>query len=434
MKEKTGNFVQIELPENVKRIIQVLSENGYEAYAVGGCVRDSLIGKEPEDWDITTSALPSKVKSLFRRTVDTGIAHGTVTVMFGKTGYEVTTYRLDGLYEDMRHPKNVEFTSNLAEDLKRRDFTVNAMAYNEESGLVDLFGGISDLKDRIIRCVGAPKARFGEDALRILRAVRFCAQLGFDIEKQTAEAVAQMAPSLEKISKERIHTELNKILKSENPEYFLLADELGIMETILPKYHALSRKQKEFSAAMAGRCACELPERYGAMFLFVEQESKKAADTAAGILKELKLDNATVNMTAALIRWHGVKLTSDEAKIRRIMHEAGPDRIVRILRFRLAYQETKEGLSSEHIADDGSQAVLRQIERCQVILQRGDCLTLKELMVTGRDLMELGVPAGKRIGEILEKLLCEVLDNPAMNTKDTLCFLAKKYINKIPLS
>lgn len=180
--------MRIELPEKVKRIIAILQRNGYEAYAVGGCVRDAMLGREPQDWDITTSALPDQVKALFSRTIDTGIQHGTVTVLLDREGFEVTTYRVDGKYEDGRHPSEVSFTASLAEDLKRRDFTVNAMAYNEKDGLIDLFDGAGDLKRGIIRCVGNAVERFSEDALRILRAFRFSAQLDFSIEEETLRA------------------------------------------------------------------------------------------------------------------------------------------------------------------------------------------------------------------------------------------------------
>ena len=185
----------IELPDNVRNIITRLNTAGYEAYAVGGCVRDSVLGREPQDWDITTSALPEEVKALFNRTVDTGIKHGTVTVLLGRESYEVTTYRIDGKYSDSRHPDSVSFTRSLVEDLKRRDFTINAMAYGND-GLVDMFDGAGDIEKGVIRCVGNAEARFGEDALRILRAVRFSAQLGFDIEHETMAAAAKLAPRL----------------------------------------------------------------------------------------------------------------------------------------------------------------------------------------------------------------------------------------------
>ena len=210
--------MRIQIPSHVEYIIGKLNQNGYEAFAVGGCVRDTLLGRTPGDWDITTSARPEQVKALFRRTIDTGIQHGTVTVMLERTGYEVTTYRIDGEYEDGRHPRQVEFTSDLLEDLKRRDFTINAMAYSHETGIVDAFGGMEDLEKRVIRCVGEPMERFEEDALRILRAIRFSAQLDFSIEEKTREAITRIAPNLAKVSRERVQMELTKLLCSDHPE------------------------------------------------------------------------------------------------------------------------------------------------------------------------------------------------------------------------
>lgn len=442
MTEDSRASFRIALPEEVKGIINILTQKGYEAYAVGGCVRDSLLGREPEDWDITTSALPVQVKELFRRTIDTGIQHGTVTVMLGKKGYEVTTYRIDGDYEDSRHPKKVEFTSDLILDLERRDFTINAMAYNDEKGIVDAFDGIGDLRKGIIRCVGRAADRFGEDALRILRAVRFSAQLGFSIEEETAKAAGELAGSLERISKERIHTELNKMLKSGHPEYFLLADELGIMKIILPEYHAMSRQQKEFAGRMAARCALRLPERYAAMLLFaagaagrgdvsagkgawegilLRENDSLSEELVKGVLKSLKLDNDTINTAGALVRWCGVELTGQEGRLRHIIHDAGPERILRIMEFRRAYEQTRQDMAPK---EEGIRECLRRTERqlegCREILDRGDCVTLKGLAVTGRDLMAAGVPAGKELGDTLERLLDLVLDDPGLNEKDKL--------------
>ena len=233
------NFMErlsMRIPENAAVILKGLSEAGYEAYVVGGCVRDSLLGREPKDWDITTSARPEQVKAVFAHTIDTGIEHGTVTVMIGKEGYEVTTYRIDGEYEDSRHPKEVQFTSQLLEDLKRRDFTINAMAYNPDRGIVDAFDGIGDLERKIIRCVGVPQERFDEDALRIMRAVRFSAQLGFEIDGPTKEAIIEKVQQLENISAERIQMELVKILVSDHTEYMRMACDLGITAVVLPEY------------------------------------------------------------------------------------------------------------------------------------------------------------------------------------------------------
>ena len=215
--------MKIRLPEKVNFIINTLQEHGFEGYAVGGCVRDSMLSRVPMDWDITTSAKPEQVKALFRHTIDTGIQHGTVTVMLDHEGFEVTTYRIDGEYEDARHPKEVQFTSNLLEDLKRRDFTINAMAYNEKDGLVDAFDGAGDLKRGIIRCVGNPIERFTEDALRMLRAVRFAGQLGFEIEANTKSAIVALAQNISKVSAERIQAELIKLLTSAHPKLLQVA-------------------------------------------------------------------------------------------------------------------------------------------------------------------------------------------------------------------
>ena len=234
----------MQIPEKVKDIIEKLEQNGYEGYAVGGCVRDSVLGRVPEDWDITTSAKPEEIKRLFRKTIDTGIAHGTVTVMMDGEGFEVTTYRVDGDYVDHRHPKTVTFTPNLEEDLKRRDFTMNAMAYNPREGIVDLFGGMDDIQKGCIRCVGNPSERFSEDALRMLRGVRFAGQLGFTLEKETKEGIRLLADTIARVSAERIQVELTKLLLSKEPEKLLLAEETGLCHVILPEFSRMLATQQ----------------------------------------------------------------------------------------------------------------------------------------------------------------------------------------------
>lgn len=391
-------MVRIELPKDVRHIINVLMENGYEAYAVGGCVRDSILGRTPGDWDITTSALPMQVKALFRRTVDTGIQHGTVTVMLGKNGYEVTTYRIDGKYEDSRHPKSVEFTSNLVEDLKRRDFTINAMAYNDEHGIVDVFDGMGDLKRKIIRCVGKAHDRFDEDALRILRAVRFSAQLGFDIEDDTAKAAKELAPTLAKISRERIHTELNKLLLSDNPDYFSVVYDLGVMKIIIPELENIDAHKLDRIQHFIKKTSAVLPERYAALLSCVD------ADTAGRILKGLKLDNATISMAAKLVKYYNMNPVVSEADVRYYINEVGENDALRIVDFNISVcgSELIKGYTD-----------MKKI--CVMVMERGDCTELRNLKISGRDLMEAGFPAGKQLGEILQKLLCEVLDNPKFN-------------------
>ena len=226
----------IDIPKDVKNIIDIFRENGYEAYAVGGCVRDALLKRIPKDWDITTSAKPEDIKRLFSKTIDTGIAHGTVTVRMSGESYEVTTYRIDGKYEDNRHPDSVTFTASLKEDLKRRDFTINAMAYAPDEEIIDIYGGVKDLNDGIIRCVGNPKERFDEDALRTLRAVRFAGQLGFNIEPETLEAVKEAAVRINNVSSERIRVEISKLIASEFPDRLLLAYETGLTAQFLPEW------------------------------------------------------------------------------------------------------------------------------------------------------------------------------------------------------
>ena len=414
-------MVRIALPKDVKHIIDVLMENGYEAYAVGGCVRDSILGRVPGDWDITTSALPMQVKGLFRRTVDTGIQHGTVTVMLGRNGYEVTTYRIDGKYEDSRHPESVEFTPKLEEDLKRRDFTINAMAYNDEHGIVDIFDGVGDLHRKIIRCVGNAHDRFDEDALRILRAVRFSAQLGFGIEENTARAAKELAVNLKKISSERIHTEFNKMLKSPHPDYFSVADAIGIMEIVLPEYHVMSAEDKAFVGGLARECACLLPERYAAVLFMSGRYSEEGpADTAKRVLKRLKLDNDTINTASMLLRFGMLEITDDESRIRHIIYETGDKNILRILDFRAAYEKC--------IGNDITD-VRRMYDICNMIFERGDCVSLKNLAITGRELIAMGVPAGRQMGEILNSLLMLVLDNPQLNDREQLSKEALKILN-----
>lgn len=227
---------KIKMPVQAREIIEKLRYAGHEAYIVGGCVRDSILEKDPADWDITTSASPVEIKELFPYTIDTGIEHGTVTVMIDHQPFEVTTYRVDGKYQDHRRPTQVHFTKSLKEDLLRRDFTINAMAYNDDDGLIDLYGGLADLKNGMIRCVGEAAQRFDEDALRILRALRFQAQLGFQVEEETKAAIRRQARFLKDISAERIQVELDKLLVSDHPEVLIDAYKLGVTEIVLPEF------------------------------------------------------------------------------------------------------------------------------------------------------------------------------------------------------
>ncbi len=390
----------LSIPPEAEYIIEKLEENGFEAYVVGGCVRDSLLGRTPVDWDITTKAAPEQVKAIFGRTIDTGIAHGTVTVMRGKEAYEVTTYRIDGEYEDGRHPRNVAFTPYLEEDLKRRDFTINAMAYSRSGGLIDIFEGKKDLAEKRIRCVGDPLDRFGEDALRILRAVRFSAQLGFDIDQETREAIITMAPNLARVSKERIHTELTKLLISPHPDYVNMVFEYGIAPWI----------SKTFGQIQAGhaRMSENLPSGVSMRWTaFLRYETEAAAQA---VLKELKMDNDTIDRVKLLVRWWQRPIGRDEKAIRKTMSLMPEDAYRDLLALKRCVDEipeTPKDLDEIFVLSRG-------------IGQRGDCIRLKDLAVTGNDLINQGMKPGKAMGRALNFLLDRVIEDPEKNERETL--------------
>ena len=399
--------MHIKLPEKVKYIISRLEKNGYEAYAVGGCVRDSILDRVPEDWDITTSAKPEEVKKLFQATIDTGLQHGTVTVVIEKEGYEVTTFRLDGDYSDGRHPDRVAFTSSLTEDLKRRDFTINAMAYSENTGLIDRFDGEKDLEDGIIRAVGDAEERFSEDALRMLRAIRFAGQLNFDIAGKTFDAIKKLSPDISKVSVERIAKELEKLLLSGNPEYITLVYEAGIFEVIAPEIAELFKKEEIYNSIEAVRRA-SYPEKKGLYqirtALFLE---RMGADSAAKLLKRFKLDNDTINTVKKLIGLLQRDIETSALEMRRTVKEAGHKIMPILLEARRA-----KGLCNNS-------------ELYRKIIERGECTSVSELKVNGRDLIEAGVPKGVMIGETLERLLESVIEHPELNTRESLLLEVK---------
>ena len=396
----------IQLPEAVKKIIHILEEGGYEAYTVGGSVRDSLLGRTPKDWDLTTSARPEEIKKLFHRTIDTGIEHGTVTVRMGGESYEVTTYRLDGVYLDGRHPKEVTFTPDLEEDLKRRDFTINAMAYNERAGLVDLFGGREDLRKGIIRAVGEPMERFTEDALRILRAVRFSARFGFEIEEKTAFAAKALSGRLSLISVERIREELVKTLASDHPDYVSKLAEYGALDLFYDEYAA---KQDEINALML-----KLPAggvlRLTAFLGTAGKDLVESYGIAERVLNYLKFDNDTKNSVLHVIRFSTVTLSTDRVLLRRFLNACGKENHENVLLF----LEKSRDLDLSPV-----RRVIREI------IEAGECTTLKELAVSGKDLISLGMMPGKKMGEVLMELLREVLEDPEKNETEYLLERAK---------
>ncbi len=443
--------MKIELPEKVRTIINVLENAGFEAYAVGGCVRDCILGRIPNDWDITTSAKPLDVKRLFRRTIDTGIQHGTVTVMYGDTGYEVTTYRIDGEYEDSRHPKEVIYTADLEEDLRRRDFTINAMAYNDHDGLIDKFGGRADIENKIIRAVGDAHERFSEDALRILRAYRFAAQLGFSINRGTSDAASELATDLTKISAERIQIEFTKLITSEHTDILYDAYKAGITKVIMPEFDrcmetAQRNKHHMYTVGEHTLHALKIinaddyaktPDslkyiRYALLFHdfgkplclttdaegwdHFENHAAESERIADEIMHRFKMDNDTIAAVRSLVKYHDFRPAPTKKAVRHAMNRTG----VEIFRM----------LFPVRAADTLSQSMYKRHEKVEYekeiqeiftdIENAGECVTLKDLAVTGRDLIDAGMKPGKEIGDTLSYLLDMVLEDPECNTKEKL--------------
>jgi tRNA nucleotidyltransferase (CCA-adding enzyme) len=443
--------MQIQLPVDVKYIINQLQEAGFEAFAVGGCVRDCLFGCVPKDWDITTSAKPEEVKAVFGHTIDTGIKHGTVTVMRSHVGYEITTYRVDGEYEDGRHPKQVSFTASLTEDLRRRDFTINAMAYNDEQGLVDCFGGEEDLKAGIIRAVGEPKERFEEDALRMLRAVRFAAALDFEIEEKTKAAVAELAGNLSKVSAERIQAELVKTLTSEHPEKFLLAYELGLTKVFLPEFDRMMETPQNnpnhcYTVGMHTiECLKETPRDKDLRLTMLFHDMGKpecrstdeegidhfhghpaiSAERAGEVLRRLKFDNHTIDKVCRLCKCHDLRIEPNRKAMRRAMANIGEDLFPDFF----AVQRADVLAQSDYHREDKLNQIAENTRDYEQILADKECISLKDLAVSGKDLIEAGVTPGKEVGEILNRMLNEVIEHPENNEKSALFELC---LPKIP--
>ena len=443
------NKTMIQLPDKVKYIINTIMEAGYEAYAVGGCIRDSILGRKPDDWDITTSASPGQVKALFPRTIDTGIQHGTVTVMLDREGFEVTTYRIDGVYEDGRHPKEVVFTPDLKEDLKRRDFTINAMAYNDAAGLVDVFKGAEDLQKKVIRCVGKPEERFTEDALRMMRAVRFSAQLGYRIEDQTAEAIRELSPRLVQVSAERIQAELVKLITSPHPEALRTAYETGITEVILPEFdrcmeteqnnphhcycvgeHIL-RSMEEIRPHKILRLAMLFHDIGKPRTLTKDEDGiyhfhghpAVSEEMTRMILRRLKFDNDTLNDVTKLVRYHDYNISPGPAGVRRAILKTGES----IFPLLLEVKEADLKAQSMYMRREKEEKLGAVGRVYQEILSQKQCVSLKTLAVTGTDLIrEAGMQPGREIGDMLKKLLNLVVEDPSQNEKEILIKKARE--------
>lgn len=441
---------KINMPAGAEYIIEQLNKNGFEAYIVGGCVRDSLLGKNPNDWDITTSATPYEVKEIFKRTIDTGIQHGTVTVMVDKSiskggehAFEVTTYRVDGKYEDHRRPKEVTFTACLEEDLKRRDFTINAMAYNPSQGVVDIFGGQQDLEDGIIKAVGVAEHRFEEDALRILRAVRFAAQLGFSIEEETKKAMTKLADNLRFISAERIQVELTKLITSDHPDRLVEAYELGLTKVVLPEFDAMMETNQDNPHHLynVGIHTIKVMEhvpptqilRYTALLHDVAKpitktldengvghfygHQAKGADMAREILRRLKLDNYTIEETCLLIYEHDYSLHGTNIKsFRRFLNRLGMERFEDFLIIKRADMAGQ----SDYNKEERQGYVDDMIAMFELVKKENQCIKISDMAIKGRDLIEMGISPGREMGAILKSLFEKVLDEPELNHKEIL--------------
>ncbi|MFV0362590.1 MAG: CCA tRNA nucleotidyltransferase [Suipraeoptans sp.] len=434
--------MKIEMPKKVNLIIDQLSKNGYEAFAVGGCVRDKILGRIPEDWDITTSAQPLEVKHIFKRTVDTGIEHGTVTVLIGDEGFEVTTYRIDGEYEDSRHPTSVSYTRSLREDLLRRDFTINAMAYNNEEGLVDEFEGLKDINNKVIRCVGDAKSRLSEDSLRILRGVRFAAQLNFTIEENTQQAMRELAPRLKNISEERIQVELIKMVTSNYPERITEAYNLGITKEFIPEFDDMMKTKQEtphhmYNVGQHTICALKNVRndkilRLTMLFHDMGKPEYKTMDEdgvahfkkhaigseelARKVMNRLKFDNETKRKVMKLVFYHDYRMPATAVNVRRAMNKIGTDLFPLYLEVRRA-----DTLAQSTYLREEKLANINEIEELykEIVINR-ECVQVGDLSLNGKDLIALGAKQGRQIGDILKYLLEIVIENPEKNTKEEL--------------
>ena len=459
------------IPKSVNLILSELHRHGFEAYAVGGCVRDMLLGREPEDWDITTSAEPPEIKEIFPVTIDTGIEHGTVTVRMDGANYEVTTFRTDGEYRDHRRPEEVHFTKSLKEDLLRRDFTINAMAWDgglsdsesgesAPAGIIDLYGGQQDLADGIIRCVGDPDERFEEDALRILRAFRFAAKLTkpepgdgegeqenaagqmFTIDPATRSAVTAHREELRYISAERIQMEMTKIITSEHPEVLRDMYELGVTEVILPEFDRMMETPQNFRfhfldvgehtiLAMrnippethlrwtmllhdTGKPQCRVTDENGEDHF--RGHPAVGAEIARDVMNRMKMDNATKDKVIRLVRCHDDRMPAEKRTVRRAIARIGTDLFEDYCRVRRAdvLAQSKYRFDEKMANLDGIEELYRQI------MEERECVTLAALAVGGEDLIAAGLKPGPQIGKALRQMLDWVIEEPSLNDRETL--------------
>ena len=441
-------MIPINIPAGAEYIIEALETEGYEAWVVGGCVRDSLMGKEPKDWDICTSALPEQYLKCFsnNKVIETGLKHGTITILINNIPYELTTFRIDNEYSDNRHPDGVEFIDSLKGDLARRDFTINAMAYNARNGLVDFFGGAEDLGKGIIKCVGEPDKRFREDALRIMRALRFAATLGFKIDKSTSTAMKKNKELLNNIAVERIAAELSALIIGNNI-YELFSENMQVILEIIPElkasigfdqnnihhcYDVLTHTLHSVDSAKADLHVrlCMLFHDIGKPMCYSEingtghfyGHTQLSADMTRKILRRLKYDNETVSIVTQLVLYHDVKVAPKSRFIKRWLNRIGEQRLRQLIEVNRADVMAQD----PYYRDDR----LKQLEEAQLlideIIKQQQCFSIKDLAVNGSDLIDIGIIEGYEIGLILNRLVYMVIDEEIENEKDQLIHAAKQ--------
>lgn len=442
------NDIKINIPKGVEYILNTLQDNGYENYIVGGCVRDSLLNRIPNDWDICTNAKPNEMLDVLKefKTIPTGLKHGTITVVVDDNYYEVTTFRVDGEYSDGRRPDKVEFTDDIIKDLSRRDFTINAMAYNTKNGLVDPFYGASYLEDGIISCVGNADDRFKEDGLRMLRSIRFSSQLGFAIGLDTFDAICQNKSLLQNISKERIREELNKILLSEKASQGIkLLYESGLLIYILPElvdcvdFHQNNPNHDKdvfnHILSVLDNTVSKLELRLAALFHDIGKPNtftlddnkvghfyehhKESAKICREVMTRLKYSNKEIEYVSELVYYHMTRYEKLRTpSVKKFINKIGVDKLDDLFKLFVADRMASK---SPYELDD----IYKLKFECEKVLSEKQPLSVKDLDINGYDLIDIGISQGRQIGVVLKSLLELILDNPELNNKATLLKMAR---------
>lgn len=417
---------KINMPEEVEVALNILNEAGYDSYIVGGCVRDIILDVVPKDWDITTSALPTQIINCFKnfRTIETGLKHGTVTVIINNIQLEITTFRIDGEYKDNRRPDEVIFTNNISMDLKRRDFTINAMAYNYEDGLIDLYDGVLDINRKQIKCVGDPEKRFNEDGLRILRALRFASVLNFEIEEDTSRSIHINKELLKNISTERIRVEFDKLILGVN-FYNILKDYKDVVEIFVPEINKINVNQYQHILKSMMYIKEDLVLKL-AMFFHeignteIKGGNKLRTELVKSILKRLKYDHVTVKEVSTIILYFDTKLSTDKKDIKKCLNIMGENMFKQIIKAKIAHTYQQKSTGIVESVDNSVENFEKTTYFVDKIIKQNECYNLKTLAVNGEDLKNIGVKQGKLVGEILNKLLNLVIDETLENDKDNL--------------